>query len=104
VEGWLVLQDEIEFLSWAGLGYGPLGAWRDSGSAFSMRKKKVEANLSIPIDCNRVAHELAALGCECVKGSEASMSSLLGHINIIVESMSNTMLPNPKKKKRLLRS
>jgi hypothetical protein len=47
VEGWLVLQDEIEFLSWAGLGYGPLGAWRDSGSAFSMRKKKVEANLSV---------------------------------------------------------
>jgi len=42
--------------------------------------------VSIPRDCNRVAHELATLGCvcACVEGAEPYVNSFLDHINVIV--------------------
>ena len=40
--------------------------------------------VSIPRDCNRLAHELAALRCVCVEGAEPYVNSFLDHINVIV--------------------
>ena len=31
--------------------------------------------LAVPRDCNKVAHELAILGCACTEGSEPVLSS-----------------------------
>ena len=35
-------------------------------------------------DCNRVAHELASLGYDCVEGNELISSSIPDHIVVIV--------------------
>jgi hypothetical protein len=40
--------------------------------------------ISIPRECNRVAHELAALGCVCAEGDEPIVSSLPECIIVIV--------------------
>ena len=36
------------------------------------------------VDCNRVAHELASLGYDCVEGNELISSSIPEHIAVIV--------------------
>jgi len=36
------------------------------------------------VDCNRVAHELASLGYDCVEGNELISSSIPDHIAVIV--------------------
>ena len=40
--------------------------------------------LAIPRDCNKVAHELAILGCACAEESEPVLSSLPDHVNTLI--------------------
>lgn len=40
--------------------------------------------VSVPRDCNRVAHATAASGYECVEGFGEILNSLPKHINVIV--------------------
>ena len=40
--------------------------------------------LAIPRDCNKVAHELAILGCACAEESEPVLRSLPDHVNTLI--------------------
>jgi hypothetical protein len=68
------------------------GGYRESmaGSLLEELDSLVSANfnssvcLAVPRDCNKVAHELAILGCACTEGFEPVLSSLPDHVNAII--------------------